>query len=142
MRLSALIENPVVHPYRAMKQATSDTVTHDHLVRLSHMFRRVAAPSSSSSGGASGRPHVMAQQSASHPRRLRPQSATADLCAWVPRSAGSSEHRWEQQQATGRAFCCMEARQNSRNSLAMHGKQSRWLLLASFKQFKHLASNC
>lgn len=83
---------------RAAKQATSDTVTHDHRVRLGHMFNRLAAPLSSLSQQqqAPWSPQQQQQQQ-SPPGRLipwaRPGSVAADMCIWLPRPCSSTGHR-------------------------------------------------
>lgn len=84
---------------RALKHATSDSVAHDHLVRLEHMFRRVASPSASPYQQQQQRSAQQSpppqQQQLRGAHRLRPGSVTAGLCPWpTGHAASSSELRY------------------------------------------------
>jgi hypothetical protein len=75
--------------HRAAKHATSDTVSHDHLVRLGHMFNRLGAHLSTLS---------QQQQRPWSPTRIQqrkwPGSAAADFCLWLPKKHASQEVRY------------------------------------------------
>lgn len=94
---------------RQAKHFTSNTVAHDHLVRLGHMYKRIAAPLPSSSG----------QQASWLPEhRPRPGSVAADMCLWLPKRHTSPQIRCVIQKLLVHASskdaqqCCVWAQRN------------------------------